>query len=109
VTARREHYGSPIVSFRISRISRRAIRAGLPELRRLIYTEAHDAPTSALVTVWGPAEVHLPVRAAADLLHWLKAITFRQTRAGMPHAPALPALMEAAESLEFALEQQAER
>lgn len=101
MSARRD-LDSPIVTFRVAK---RAIRAELRQLPRLIYPEAHEALTVALAAVSDPAEVHLPFHAARDLRHWLKAMAFRATKAGSPHAEELS---EAAESLELELYRLAE-
>ena len=90
------------VSFRIAQC---AGRATLPELPRLVYPEAHDALEAAIISACDPADVRLSVKVASDFLYWLKAAAYRHTKDQTAHAPAV---VEAAQELELALDRLAE-
>jgi hypothetical protein len=85
-----------IVTFRLSK---RTIRATLAYVPRASYPDAYDALSNSLSSP-DPVEVRLPERLATEWLYWLKSAAYRHTKDGTGDAPLL---VEAAQSLEFAI------
>lgn len=86
-----------IVTFRLSK---RTIRATLAYVPRASYPDAYDALSNSLTSPVDPVEVRLAERLATDWLYWLKSAAYRHTKDGTGDAPLL---VEAAQSLEFAV------